>query len=563
MTGTIAPQREFRQVDPLIARPPRPAGRRRFALPPIGFRPDIEGLRAIAVVLVVLFHADLGPVRRRLHRRRRVLRRLRVPDHVAAARRGVPHRHRVAAQLLGPPGPPPAAGVVPGHRGDADRRPVALRPAAARRPRPRGVAACGFVINYVFAWREAHGDGGYFDADLAKSPLLHFWSLAVEEQFYLAVAARHLDGWPASPRRLRHELTHRHRRPCGWLSARGLRLVHRQQHAVGVLLAADAGLGAADRRAAGRSRSPRCAACPGPSSLPMAVAGLAVILVAAVTYDAAHDLPRHRRGSAGARHGARHRRRLRSRGAAGRRAPCSARDRCCGSASAPTPSTCGTGRRWCSSASSGGRCRSPSGWPSSPARSVAGRRCRTASSRTRSATRPWLAARPRRSLLTGLVAARRHRADRRAAARHPPRRSGGAEAATLTLPERRARALRRRRTDRRRRPPRRRPPHRPPIHRRRSDRRRRRPRDRHAADDPGRSPAPQLADLIALQQQLLEQGLTTQEVPSNLHPSLMDACVATCPHLRPTGACSNRATAILPDCVYGNPDVAGDRGHPR
>ena len=27
--------------------------------------------------------------------------------------------------------------------------------------------------------------GGYFDADLAKSPLLHFWSLAVEEQFYL------------------------------------------------------------------------------------------------------------------------------------------------------------------------------------------------------------------------------------------------------------------------------------------------------------------------------------------------------------------------------------------
>ena len=48
-----------------------------------------------------------------------------------------------------------------------------------------GLAAAGFGINVVFAYRATHGGGGYFDADLAQSPLLHFWSLAVEEQFYL------------------------------------------------------------------------------------------------------------------------------------------------------------------------------------------------------------------------------------------------------------------------------------------------------------------------------------------------------------------------------------------
>ena len=38
-----------------------------------------------------------------------------------------------------------------------------------------------FVVNMVFAQR----DGDYFASELAPSALLHFWSLAVEEQFYL------------------------------------------------------------------------------------------------------------------------------------------------------------------------------------------------------------------------------------------------------------------------------------------------------------------------------------------------------------------------------------------
>lgn len=41
-------------------------------------------------------------------------------------------------------------------------------------------AAAGFISNFVYL-----GESGYFDAEASAKPLLHLWSLAIEEQFYL------------------------------------------------------------------------------------------------------------------------------------------------------------------------------------------------------------------------------------------------------------------------------------------------------------------------------------------------------------------------------------------
>jgi peptidoglycan/LPS O-acetylase OafA/YrhL len=42
-------------------------------------------------------------------------------------------------------------------------------------------AGAGFISNLVL-W----GEAGYFDKTTDTKPLLHLWSLAIEEQFYIA-----------------------------------------------------------------------------------------------------------------------------------------------------------------------------------------------------------------------------------------------------------------------------------------------------------------------------------------------------------------------------------------
>ena len=150
------------------------------------FRPDIEGLRGIAVVLVVLFHSSLvvgipggfigvdvffvisgflitGLLLRERERSGRIsltafyarrVRRL-LPAAVVA----------LACTLV-------ASFIV---LAPLDRASVALDAAAAALS----------VGNIRFAMAE----GDYFASIAAPSPLLHFWSLAVEEQFYFV--------WPA------------------------------------------------------------------------------------------------------------------------------------------------------------------------------------------------------------------------------------------------------------------------------------------------------------------------------------------------------------------------------
>ena len=289
MAEQTAASAPFRQVDPLIAAPPTPVAAEPFSIPPIGFRPDIEGLRAIAVVLVVLFHADIGPfgggfigvdvffvvsgflITSLLLGEVARTGTVSLPNFWARrARRLLPASCLVivatliAAQWL----------YDPLLLGDLARE---------------AVAACGFFINYVFAWREAHGDGGYFDADIAKSPLLHFWSLAVEEQFYLL--------WPLLiwtlarfARRLRHELTIvilglwvLSAAACVWLTDSNTpwAFYSLPSRAWELLTGALLAISIATLRNLPRR-----------FVVPMEIAGLLVVIVAAMRLRRRHDLPR-------------------------------------------------------------------------------------------------------------------------------------------------------------------------------------------------------------------------------------------------------------------------------
>ena len=168
--------------------PPRPASALRQALRSGGqhssanFRGDVAGLRAVAVGLVLLYHAGLpflpgGFVGVDVFF---VISGFLITGQLR--RRDRPHRPHLAGRLLRPAGQ-----ADPARRDASSCWPPPLRPGSSS-PGPDGEEIGGDIVSaatYVVNWRLADRAVDYLAQDSLPSPVQHFWSLAVEEQFYL------------------------------------------------------------------------------------------------------------------------------------------------------------------------------------------------------------------------------------------------------------------------------------------------------------------------------------------------------------------------------------------
>ncbi len=146
-----------------------------------GHRADIEGLRAVAVLLVLVYHAEFGwasggfiGVDVFFVLSGFLITSLLLREFVATGTVSlVNFWARRARRLL------PASGLVLVATLLAGR--VVLDGLSQEELARDALAACAFVVNIRFA----NVGTDYLTSQLPPSPLLHFWSLAVEEQFYL------------------------------------------------------------------------------------------------------------------------------------------------------------------------------------------------------------------------------------------------------------------------------------------------------------------------------------------------------------------------------------------
>ena len=148
-----------------------------------GFRyvPALDGMRAFAGRGRPRVSRRCQLAARWLPRSRRLLRSLRIPDHLAAAVRSATQRAHPPRRLLDPAGAAASAGSVPRACHGGARHEVGA--ATGTYPSLRGdVFSTAF---YVANWHFIAQGANYFAATGPPSPLTHTWSLAVEEQFYL------------------------------------------------------------------------------------------------------------------------------------------------------------------------------------------------------------------------------------------------------------------------------------------------------------------------------------------------------------------------------------------
>jgi len=148
---------------------------------PAKFRPDIEGLRAFAVLSVVLYHADLFGVHGGFVGvdvffviSGFLITRLLLEAVSENGIRGLPTFYTRRIRRLLPAAMTVVVATVVAARLWAP--PLSVRPTAID-----GIFTTFYGLNYRLAVEGTQ----YLNEGSAPSPLQHFWSLAVEEQFYL------------------------------------------------------------------------------------------------------------------------------------------------------------------------------------------------------------------------------------------------------------------------------------------------------------------------------------------------------------------------------------------